>query len=79
MIHFLMCVVGYSFRKEISFADQMVSFIQVTAGQPALPLSGWQCRWAWLPESSSAYQGPFYLFVEVESEGGSERVVSCGG
>jgi hypothetical protein len=39
---FLMCVVGYSFLNELPFAGQMASFIQVTAGQPALPLAGWQ-------------------------------------
>jgi len=37
-----MCVVGYSFLNEFAFAGQMASFIQVTAGQPALPLAGWQ-------------------------------------
>jgi len=33
----------------------------------------------WLPECSSACQGPFSLFVEVDREGGSEREVCCGG
>jgi hypothetical protein len=79
MSTFLMCVVGYSFLNELPFAGQMASFIQVTAGQPALPLAGWQSWWAWLPEGSSACQGPFSLFVEVDREGGSERVVCCGG
>jgi len=37
-----MCVVGYSFLNELPFAGQMASFVQVTAGQPALPLAGWQ-------------------------------------
>ena len=37
-----MCVVGYCFLNELSFTGQMVSFIQVTAGQPALPLAGLQ-------------------------------------
>ena len=37
-----MCVVGYSFLNEIPFAGQMASFIQVTAGESALPLAGWQ-------------------------------------
>ena len=57
----------------------MASFIQVTAGQPALPLAGWQSLWAWLPEGSSTCQGPFSLFVEIDREGWSERVVCCGG
>jgi len=39
---FLMCVVSYSFLNELPFAGQMAFFIQVTAGQPALPLAGWQ-------------------------------------
>jgi hypothetical protein len=39
---FLDCVVGFSFLNELPFAGQMASFIQVTAGQPALPLAGWQ-------------------------------------
>jgi len=38
----LMHVVGYSFLNELPFEGQMTSFIQVTAGQPALPLAGWQ-------------------------------------
>jgi len=42
MSPFLMCVVGYSFLYELPSAGQMASFIQVTAGQPALPLAGWQ-------------------------------------
>ena len=42
MSPFLMCVVCYSFVNELSFAGQVVSFIQVIAGQPALPLAGWQ-------------------------------------
>jgi hypothetical protein len=42
MSPFLMCVVCYSFLNELPFAGQMASFIQVTAGQPALPLAGWQ-------------------------------------
>jgi hypothetical protein len=79
MSPFLMCVVGYSFLNELPLAGHMASFIQVTAGQPALPLAGWQIRWAWLPEGSSACQGLFSLFVEVDREGGSERVVCCGG
>ena len=33
----------------------------------------------WFPEGSSACQGPFSVFVEVDREGGSERVVCCGG
>jgi len=37
------CVVdSYAFPNELLFAGQMASFIQVTAGQPALPLAGWQ-------------------------------------
>ena len=37
------CVVdSYSFPNELLFAGQMASFIQVTAGHPALPLVGWQ-------------------------------------
>jgi len=79
MSPFLMCVVGYSFPNKLHFAGQMASFIQVTAGQPALPLAGWQSWWAWLPEVSSACQWPFSLFVEVDREGGCERVVCCGG
>jgi len=42
MSPFLMCVAGYSFPNELLFAGQMAYFIQVTAGQPALPLAGWQ-------------------------------------
>ena len=42
MSPFLMFVAGYSFLNELLFAGQMASFIQVTAGQPALPLAGWQ-------------------------------------
>jgi len=42
MSPFLMCVAGYSFPNELLFAGLMASFIQVTAGQPALPLAGWQ-------------------------------------
>ena len=42
MSPFLMCVVSYSFLNELSFTGQMASFIQVTAGQPALLLAGWQ-------------------------------------
>ena len=79
MSPFLMCVVGYSFLNELPFAGQMASFMQVTAGQPALPLAGSQSWWAWFPERSSACQGPFSLFVEVDREGGSERVIFCGG
>ena len=60
----LMRVVSYSFLNELSFAGQMASFIQVTACQPVLPLAGWQSWWAWLPECSSACQGPISLFVE---------------
>jgi len=37
-----MCVAGYSFPNELLLAGLMASFIQVTAGQPALPLAGWQ-------------------------------------
>jgi len=76
---FLMCVVGYSFLNELPFAGQMDSFIKVTASQPALPLAGWQSWLAWLLEGSSACQGPFSLFVEVDRDGGSERMVCCGG
>ena len=39
---FLDVCVGYSFLNELPFAGQIASFIQVTAGQPALPLAGWQ-------------------------------------
>jgi len=78
MSPFLMCVVSYPFLNELPFAGQMASFTQVIAGQPALPLAGWQSWWAWLPEGSSSCQGPFSLFVEVDREGGSERVVCCG-
>ena len=35
-------VAGYSFPNELLFAGLMASFIQVTAGQPAVPLAGWQ-------------------------------------
>jgi len=42
MSPFLMCVVSYSFLNELAFAGQMASFVQVTAGQPALPLAGWR-------------------------------------
>jgi len=42
MSPFLMCVAGYSFLNELFFAALMASFIQVTAGQPAVPLAGWQ-------------------------------------
>ena len=79
MSPFLMCVVGYSFLNELPFAGQMAAFIQVTAGQPTLPLAGWQSWWAWFQEGSSACQGPFSLFVEVDREEGSARVVCCGG
>ena len=39
---FLKCVVSYSFLNELRFPSQIASFVQVTAGQPALPLTGWQ-------------------------------------
>jgi hypothetical protein len=42
MSPFLMCVVSYSFLNALPFTGQMASFVQVTAGQPALPLAGWQ-------------------------------------
>jgi len=42
MSPFLMFVAGYSFPNELLFAGLMASFIQVTAGQPAVPLAGWQ-------------------------------------
>jgi len=70
---------SYSFPNELLFAGLMASFIQVTAGQPAMPLAGWQSWWAWLSEGSSACQGQFSLFVEVHREAGSERVVFCVG
>ena len=72
------CVTGkLLLPNELLFAGQLASFIQITAGQPALPLAGWQSWWVLLPESSFACQGPFPLFVEVD-RGGSERVVCCG-
>ena len=76
---FLDVCVSYSFLNELPFAGQVASFIQIIAGQSALPLAGWQSWWAWLPEGSSACQGPFSVFVEADREGGSERVVCCGG
>jgi len=42
MSPFLMCVASYAFPNELLFAGLMASFIQVTAGQPAVPLAGWQ-------------------------------------
>jgi len=37
-----MCCGQLLLPKELRLAGQMASFIQVTAGQPALPLAGWQ-------------------------------------
>jgi len=33
----------------------------------------------WFPEGSSVCQGPFSMFMEVDREGRSERVVCCVG
>ena len=64
----------YSFRLNCLSLVRWPLFIQITAGQPTLSFVGRQSWWAWLHESSRACRGPFSLFMEVDREGGSERV-----
>jgi len=54
--------------------------MQVTAGQPAVPLVGWQSWWVWLVEYGSVCWGPKRAVLLADLDrGGSETVLYCDG